>query len=392
MTISNTNTKVIAEGNDLTRNWPFTFPVDNEDFIKVYITDTDDVAVEIFADFEVNLVGSYVTYPTIISGLPLLQVGEKITILRKLPLVQVTDYENQGKFPSASIEANLDNLTKMTQQLQEQLNRAIKFDPSVQSEDEAVAEYINQMNTIKEETEVLRDETEVLRDQVVADAATVAADKIIVAADKVIVAADKLLTEGYKDDAEFYFNTATGISAWIDTKTYTENMMCIHNEVMYYAKDIVGNLNQEPPNTTYWGIPFVLTNHKHDGLDSSADLATLDNKTGHNHNGANSKYVQNNIGRAYGVPLLALSLNLDYFKINKRIDVTVGTAPFGIAFDGSYIWVANSGSNNVSKIDISTDTVVATVTVGNVPRDIAFDGSYIWVVNSGSNNVSKIKI
>jgi len=29
---------------------------------------------------------------------------------------------------------------------------------------------------------------------------------------------------------------------------------------------------------------------------------------------------------------------------------TVGTNPVGVAFDGANIWVANAGSNNVSKL------------------------------------------
>jgi YVTN family beta-propeller protein len=68
----------------------------------------------------------------------------------------------------------------------------------------------------------------------------------------------------------------------------------------------------------------------------------------------------------------------------------VGTNPLGVAFDGTNIWVANSGSGNVSKINVSTGTVVATVTVGTNPSGVAFDGTNIWVANNGSANVSKI--
>ena len=70
--------------------------------------------------------------------------------------------------------------------------------------------------------------------------------------------------------------------------------------------------------------------------------------------------------------------------------VTVGTGPRGVAFDGSALWITNSGSNNVSKINPTTNTVIATVTVGTGPVAVAFDGTNIWVANNGSNNVSKI--
>jgi YVTN family beta-propeller protein len=56
------------------------------------------------------------------------------------------------------------------------------------------------------------------------------------------------------------------------------------------------------------------------------------------------------------------------------------------------MWVANSGSNNVSKIDTATNTVIATVGVGMNPRALAFDGVYMWVANHVSNNVSRIEV
>ncbi|PEQ45635.1 YncE family protein, partial [Bacillus cereus] len=60
--------------------------------------------------------------------------------------------------------------------------------------------------------------------------------------------------------------------------------------------------------------------------------------------------------------------------------------------DGNFAYATNSGSNNVSVIDTSTNTVVATVLVGNSPFGVAItpDGNFAYVTNSGSNNVSVI--
>ena len=69
--------------------------------------------------------------------------------------------------------------------------------------------------------------------------------------------------------------------------------------------------------------------------------------------------------------------------------VTVGTGPWGVAFDGSHIWVANEGSGNVSEIDVAGHTVINTVTVGGNPVGVAFDGSHIWVSNV-NDTVSEI--
>ena len=59
--------------------------------------------------------------------------------------------------------------------------------------------------------------------------------------------------------------------------------------------------------------------------------------------------------------------------------VTVGAAPFGIAFNhtGTLAYVTNGGSGTVSVINTSTYAVVATVTVGSDPQGIrtAPDGS-----------------
>jgi YVTN family beta-propeller protein len=52
--------------------------------------------------------------------------------------------------------------------------------------------------------------------------------------------------------------------------------------------------------------------------------------------------------------------------------VHVGTQPVSVAFtpDGAYAYVANWGSNNVSVIATSTNSVVATVPVGANPRGV----------------------
>ncbi len=55
--------------------------------------------------------------------------------------------------------------------------------------------------------------------------------------------------------------------------------------------------------------------------------------------------------------------------------------------------MTNAGSNNVSVIRISDNTVVATVAVGLEPVDVAVtpDGAFAYVANTGSGNVSVIR-
>ena len=71
-----------------------------------------------------------------------------------------------------------------------------------------------------------------------------------------------------------------------------------------------------------------------------------------------------------------------------------GESPIAVAVtpDGTKVYVANAGSNNVSVINTATNTVVKTVSVGNAPIGVAItpDGTKVYVANSGSNNVSVI--
>ena len=75
---------------------------------------------------------------------------------------------------------------------------------------------------------------------------------------------------------------------------------------------------------------------------------------------------------------------------SKPTTVTVGSTPIAVAFDGTNMWVANAVSNNVSKINPTTNTVTATVDVGSFPYALAFDGTSIWVANGSSGIVSKV--
>jgi YVTN family beta-propeller protein len=74
--------------------------------------------------------------------------------------------------------------------------------------------------------------------------------------------------------------------------------------------------------------------------------------------------------------------------------VTVGGGPIGVAItpSGEFAYVSNAVDGNVSVIDTSSNTVVATVTVGGGPIGVAItpSGELAYVVNSTSANVSVI--
>jgi len=70
---------------------------------------------------------------------------------------------------------------------------------------------------------------------------------------------------------------------------------------------------------------------------------------------------------------------------------TADSNPFGLAFDGTSIWIANSGSDTVSKMNPATGAMTQTaLPSGSLPLEVAFDGTNIWVTDNGTGQVSKI--
>ncbi|MEO8885042.1 MAG: MBG domain-containing protein [Mucilaginibacter sp.] len=74
--------------------------------------------------------------------------------------------------------------------------------------------------------------------------------------------------------------------------------------------------------------------------------------------------------------------------------IPVGSEPAGVSVspDGTRVYVGNTLSNTVSVINTITNTVVATIPVGNYPYSllVSKDGSKVYVVNTSSNFMSII--
>ncbi len=71
---------------------------------------------------------------------------------------------------------------------------------------------------------------------------------------------------------------------------------------------------------------------------------------------------------------------------------SVGTNPYGVAFDGTNIWVANQTSSSVTKLLASSGAVVGTYTLGAGGSGVLFDGANIWVTNFSGNTVIKMPV
>jgi YVTN family beta-propeller protein len=82
---------------------------------------------------------------------------------------------------------------------------------------------------------------------------------------------------------------------------------------------------------------------------------------------------------------------LKWYGANTTTTFAVGTQPRGVCFDGANIWVANYGSNTVTKLQANDGKVLGTFAVGTQPANVAFDGANIWATNYGSGNVTKLR-
>lgn len=146
MTVAATNNKDIYSANGVQRNWDITFPFLSAigADIEVYITDTANDGADTLLDsnYEVDVDNSRVVYPTVVSGLPLLQTGWSITIRRVEPLTQQTNLRPQGAFSSANIEAALDKLTMITQQHEEALGRCVQYPVSQDPDSTDTTEFL----------------------------------------------------------------------------------------------------------------------------------------------------------------------------------------------------------------------------------------------------------
>ncbi|MCW3657536.1 hypothetical protein K6L27_05060 [Burkholderia cenocepacia] len=129
MTISSTANKAIRYGNGVATSWPYKFLIPNASQLSVIVTDPQGNQSPLApSQYSVSGIGSRnggtVTFP--LSGAPL-AMGWAITIVRTLPIVQLTDIVNQDGFYPDVLEDSADYLTMVDQQLSESLSRTVSF-------------------------------------------------------------------------------------------------------------------------------------------------------------------------------------------------------------------------------------------------------------------------
>ena len=90
--------------------------------------------------------------------------------------------------------------------------------------------------------------------------------------------------------------------------------------------------------------------------------------------------------------------NLNNTKAQEGVCMGGGTTvstglsnPWGLTYDGTYIWVSNYGNGTVVKFNPANGDIAGTYSsYGTGPKGITWDGAHIWVVNSTSDTVVEI--
>lgn len=129
MTVSSAINKHIYQGNGVNRIWPYSFKLEDSEHLHVFLSGPDRFPEEITAGFLIDTGNRTVTYPVEednpAAELPVLEEGEFIILLRKVPYLQPLDLENQGAFHAERIENEFDLLVMMIQQIAERAERAV---------------------------------------------------------------------------------------------------------------------------------------------------------------------------------------------------------------------------------------------------------------------------
>jgi streptogramin lyase len=70
--------------------------------------------------------------------------------------------------------------------------------------------------------------------------------------------------------------------------------------------------------------------------------------------------------------------------------VTGVLSPYALVYDGANIWAADYSYSSVTEVNASTGAISGPFSVGSFPIGMAFDGTNIWITNSGSGSISKV--
>lgn len=127
MTVSSSTAKVSYSGNGATQAFavPFYFLADSQLTVTLRLADGSESTKVLGVDYTVTgagvLTGGTVTMTVAPAS------GTTLVIVRNVPLTQETDLQPNDRLPAETLEQTVDKLTMITQQLDEAVDRSLKF-------------------------------------------------------------------------------------------------------------------------------------------------------------------------------------------------------------------------------------------------------------------------
>ena len=138
MTVMNSQSSVLYQGNDSSVQFPIPFPFAGVSSLKVFLVPPDGVARPVEQqNFAVDETASDLLYP--IFGIPL-PTGWQLAILRYTEDVQPLDLTNQGAFYPESVEGEFDRVVLEIQEVRRDVARALKIPLGSEEDTERLTE------------------------------------------------------------------------------------------------------------------------------------------------------------------------------------------------------------------------------------------------------------
>jgi len=146
MSVSTDSVKNVYAGNGATLSFPITFPLQDNEQVKVILVDTlTDTEEEQDVGVDYTLTGGDPATAVLFSVAPL--ATDVIRIYRETEVLQTASYDETGPFPAETHEAALDRIVLMMQEVSAKLGRAVKISDIMSDADAAAFDYSIPMYT-----------------------------------------------------------------------------------------------------------------------------------------------------------------------------------------------------------------------------------------------------
>ena len=138
------------EGNNSNKDFDFDFYIDNENQLKVFLFDKNNIKIELKngVDYSISGVknekGGSITFPIESSSFSTLDNGEFILLELTLPVSQELEYNNSSNLNPKELEYSFDYLTRLIQILKNKLSLCLKVEQCANQTPDELMDNINQ--------------------------------------------------------------------------------------------------------------------------------------------------------------------------------------------------------------------------------------------------------